>query len=120
MAEAHQHIAALLSEERVFEPPPDFVAGALVKDRSIYERAEADYEAFWAKQAERLAWFRRWASVMDWQPPWVKWFVGGTLNASFNCLARPVAAGGGRKLAHHWEAAPGQQRTSPQQEPLAE
>ena len=120
MTEAHQHIAALLSEERVFEPPPDFVAGALVKDRSIYERAEADYQAFWAKQAERLAWFRRWESVMDWQPPWVKWFVGGTLNASFNCLDRHVEAGGGDKVAYHWEGEPGEQRTITYKELLDE
>src|SRR5207247_8616261 len=101
MAEAHQHIAALLSEERVFEPPPDFVAGALVKDRSIYERAEADYQAFWAKQAERLAWFRRREAVMHWQPPWAESFVGGTLNAAVDCLDRHVEAGRGGTAAYH-------------------
>jgi acetyl-CoA synthetase len=111
MTEVQQHISALLSEERVFEPPPDFVAQALVKDRSIYERAEADYQGFWAEQADRLHWFRRWDSVMDWQPPWVKWFVGGTLNASFNCLDRHVEAGGGDKVAYLWEGEPGEQRT---------
>src|SRR6059036_1276194 len=120
MTEVHQHIASLLSEERVFEPPPDFVARALVKDRSIYERAEADYQGFWAEQAERLAWFRRWESVMDWQPPWVKWFVGGTLNASFNCLDRHVEAGGGDKVAYHWEGEPGEQRTITYKELLDE
>jgi len=120
MTEVQQHISALLSEERVFEPGPDFVARALVKDRSIYERAEADYQGFWAEQAERLAWFRRWDTVMDWQPPWVKWFVGGTLNASFSCLDRHVEAGGGDKVAYHWEGEPGEQRTITYKELLDE
>ncbi len=120
MAEVQENIAALLSEERVFEPPPDFVARALVKDRSIYERADADYQGFWAEQAERLTWFRRWDSVMDWQPPWVKWFAGGKLNASFNCLDRHVEAGGGDKEAYHWEGEPGEQRTVTYKELLDE
>ncbi len=111
MADVQQHISALLSEDRVFEPPADFVERALVKDGSIYERAEADYEGFWAEQAERLTWFRRWDTVMEWTPPWVKWFVGGTLNASYNCLDRHVEAGGGDKVAYHWEGEPGEQRT---------
>ena len=120
MAEVQQNIAALLSEERVFEPSADFVARALVKDRSIYERAEADHEAFWAEQAERLTWFRRWESVMDWSPPWVKWFQGGKLNASYNCLDRHVEAGGGDKVAYHWEGEPGEQRTITYKELLDE
>ena len=60
MSEADQNIAALLSEERVFEPPEAFTARAVVQDRSIYERADADHEAFWAEQADRLGWVRRW------------------------------------------------------------
>jgi acetyl-CoA synthetase len=120
MTEVQQHIEALLSEERVFEPPPDFVAKALVKDRSIYERAEPDYQGFWAEQAERLTWFRTWDSVMEWTPPWVKWFSGGTLNASYNCLDRHVEAGGGDKVAYHWEGEPGEQRTLTYKELLDE
>ncbi len=110
MAEVEQNIAALLSEERVFEPPADFAAGAIVRDRSPYERAEADLEGFWAEQAERLTWFRKWDAVMDWDPPWVKWFEGGTLNASYNCLDRHVEAGGGDKIAYYWEGEPGERR----------
>jgi acetyl-CoA synthetase len=106
-----QDIAALLSEDRVFDPPEAFRARALVQDRSIYERAEADPEGFWADQAERLTWFQRWSTVMEWTPPWVKWFVGGTLNASYNCLDRHVEAGGGDKVAYHWEGEPGEERT---------
>jgi len=82
-----------------------------VKDRGIYERAEADVEGFWAEQADRLTWFKKWDTVMEWSPPWVKWFTGGTLNASYNCLDRHVEAGGGDKVAYHWEGEPGEQRT---------
>ncbi|MDP9329446.1 MAG: acetate--CoA ligase [Actinomycetota bacterium] len=111
MDDAERNIEALLSENRVFEPPPAFVERAIVSDRSIYEKAEADHEAFWAEQAGRLTWFRRWDTVMDWTPPWVKWFVGGTLNASYNCLDRHVEAGGGDKVAYFWEGEPGETRT---------
>ena len=69
MADLQQNIAALLSEERVFDPPAGFVAEALVKDRGIYERAEADVEGFWAEQADRLTWFKKWDTVMEWSPP---------------------------------------------------
>jgi acetyl-CoA synthetase len=111
MSDSQPDIDALLSEHRVFEPPPAFTERALVSDRSIYERAEADHEAFWAEQAERLTWFKRWDTVMEWTPPWVKWFVGGQLNASYNCLDRHVEAGGGDKIAYHWEGEPGDTRT---------
>src|SRR5262245_18422087 len=110
MSEADQNIAALLSEERVFEPPGAFVARAVVQDRSIYERAEVDHEAFWAEQADRLGWVRRWDSVMTWDPPWVRWFDGGRLNAAYNCLDRHVEAGGGDKVAYYWEGEPGEER----------
>ncbi|HZP90491.1 MAG TPA: acetate--CoA ligase [Actinomycetota bacterium] len=120
MAEVQQNIAALLSEDRVFEPPPQFTANALVKDDSIYERAARDYEGFWAEQAERLSWFRKWDTVLDWNPPWVKWFVGGSLNASYNCLDRHVEAGGGDKIAYYWEGEPGERRTITYKELLDE
>jgi len=120
MADAQENIAALLSEDRTFEPPPAFAAGAVVRDRSVYGAAEADFEGFWADQAARLSWFRRWDTVMDWQPPFVRWFVGGTLNASVNCLDRHVDAGGGDKVAYFWEAEPGEQRTLTYAELLAE
>jgi acetyl-CoA synthetase len=111
MGDTDRNIEALLSEERVFEPPGGFVEHALVADRSIYERAAADRQAFWAEQADRISWFRRWDEVMAWTPPWVTWFVGGTLNASYNCLDRHVEAGGGDKVAYHWEGEPGDTRT---------
>jgi acetyl-CoA synthetase len=120
MSGSEQNIAALLSEDRVFEPPKEFQERAIVRDRSIYERAEADHEAFWAEQAERLSWSRTWDTVMDWTPPWVKWFVGGQLNASTNCLDRHVEAGGGDKVAYHWEGEPGEERTITYRELLEE
>ncbi len=120
MAESQQQIAALLAEHRVFEPPPGFTANAIVNDPSIYERAAADPEGFWAEQAERLAWFRRWDTVLEWNPPFAKWFVGGTLNASYNCLDRHVEAGGGDKVAFHWEGEPGDTRTLTYREMLEE
>jgi acetyl-CoA synthetase len=111
MSDAHRTIEALLSEQRVFEPPPEFVERALVNDPEIYERADADPEGFWADQAERLTWFKKWDRVMEWTPPWVTWFSGGTLNASYNCLDRHVEAGGGEKVAFYWEGEPGERRT---------
>ena len=111
MAEVEHTIAALLTEKREFEPPKVFTAHAHVSDRSIYEKADADFEGFWAEQAERLTWSRKWDTVMEWNPPWVKWFVGGKMNASYNCLDRHVEAGGGDKVAYYWEGEPGEKRT---------
>ena len=111
MSDTEQNIEALLSEKRVFEASPSFVERALISDRSIYDRAAADPQGFWAEQAERISWSRRWDEVMEWDAPWVKWFTGGTLNASYNCLDRHVEAGGGDKVAYHWEGEPGDTRT---------
>jgi acetyl-CoA synthetase len=111
MAETPQNISALLSEHRVFEPSQAFRERAVVNDEGIYERANADFEAFWAEQARELSWFQQWDTVMDWNPPWVKWFDGGTLNVSVNCLDRHVESGGGDKVAYHWEGEPGDTRT---------
>jgi acetyl-CoA synthetase len=108
--ETNRDIEALLSEDRVFTPDPAFTARAIVSDPAVYERAGADHEAFWAEQADRLSWFRRWDTVMQWTPPWVTWFTGGTLNASYNCLDRHVEAGGGDKVAYYWEGEPGDAR----------
>ena len=120
MSEPQQHIDALLEEKRVFPPPPSFVEKAVNSDPAIYARAAQDPEAFWAEQAERLDWNRRWDTVMEWTPPFVKWFVGGTLNASVNCLDRHVEAGGGDKVAYHWEGEPGDTRTITYRELLDE
>jgi len=84
---------------------------AIASDAAIYARAEADPVGFWEEQADRLSWFRRWDTAMEWNPPWVKWFVGGSLNVAYNCLDRHVEAGGGDKVAYHWEGEPGDRRT---------
>jgi acetyl-CoA synthetase len=111
VTDREQNIDSLLKEGRVFEPPTAFAERAVVADRDIYQRAEADPEGFWAEQAERLSWFRHWDAVLERDPPWVKWFRGGLLNASYNCLDRHVEAGGGDKVAFHWEGEPGDTRT---------
>jgi acetyl-CoA synthetase len=110
VGDTERDIEALLSEKRVFEPSSEFRSAAVVRDPGIYGEAAADRPAFWAEQAERLSWFKSWDSVMSWDPPWVKWFVGGTLNASYNCLDRHVEAGGGDKVAYYWEGEPGDVR----------
>jgi acetyl-CoA synthetase len=111
MSDVERTIEALLSEQRIFEPPEEFRARAVVNDASIYSRAESDHEGFWAEQASELAWFEPWNQVLEWKPPWVKWFLGGKLNASYNCLDRHVEAGGGDKVAFYWEGEPGERRT---------
>src|SRR5437764_12820550 len=105
-----QELEALQEIER-FPPPEDFRANAVVQDPGIYEEAERDPEAFWAKQAEQLHWFEKWDQVLDWSnPPFAKWFIGGKLNASYNCLDRHVEAGNGDKVAYHWRGEEGEER----------
>jgi acetyl-CoA synthetase len=111
MADTSPAIENLFKETRTFPPPEDFKARALVTDQSIYERAEQDFEAFWADEARRLRWMREWDRVLEWDPPFAKWFVGGQLNVSDNCLDRHVDAGGGDKVAYYWEGEPGDTRT---------
>jgi len=99
-------------EDRTFPPPSDFAASALVNDRSLYEEAEADYEAFWARQArELLTWDTDFTQVLDWDLPFAKWFADGKLNVSYNCLDRHIEAGLGDRVAYHWEGEPGDTRT---------
>ncbi|MBW8866225.1 MAG: AMP-binding protein, partial [Acidobacteria bacterium] len=101
----------LLREDRTFAPPPDFRARAVVKDENIYAEAERDPEAFWARLAGELEWSRTWDTVLDWQPPNAKWFVGGTINASVNCLDRHIRGARRNKAALIWEGEPGDRRT---------
>jgi acetyl-CoA synthetase len=100
-----------LSEERVFPPPPAFRDRAVVSDPGVYEEATALGAEFWAIQAGALDWFRPWDTVLNWDLPFARWFDGGTLNVSYNCLDRHVAAGKGDKVAFHWEGEPGDTRT---------
>ena len=99
-------LSNLLHEERRFKPPAEIAEGANLKAEA-YERAAADREAFWAEQAGRLSWATGWDRVLDWDdPPFAKWFVGGRLNASYNCVDRHVEAGRGDKVALHWVGEP--------------
>jgi acetyl-CoA synthetase len=101
-----------LVEHRTFPPPPDVAAGATCSDPGIYGAAEADWEGFWARQAEELLdWFEPWHTVLEWDLPFARWFVGGKLNVCHNALDRHVAAGRGDKVAFHWEGEPGDTRT---------
>jgi acetyl-CoA synthetase len=105
-------IEALYQEDRTFPPPPEFAAQALVTGPELWQEAEKDVEAFWGRQAEELLiWQQRWHTVLDWDLPYAKWFVGGRLNVSENCLDRHVAAGNGDRVAYHWEGEPGDTRT---------
>jgi len=104
-------LSNLMREERRFEPPAELAANANVK-ADTYQDAAADRVAFWEKQADRLDWAQRWDQVLDWDdPPFAKWFVGGKLNAAYNCVDRHVEAGRGDKVAYHWVGEPGDTRT---------
>lgn len=108
-------IESTLTENRVFEPNQKFADGAHIKGFAEYERiyaeADANPEEFWAKQAENLDWFQKWDTILDWQLPHAKWFVGGKLNASYNCLDRHLNSWRRNKAAIIWEGEPGDTRT---------
>ncbi|MEP7003350.1 MAG: acetate--CoA ligase [Chloroflexota bacterium] len=107
-------------EDRRFPPAPEFIAQANAKDPAIYQRASADLEGFWAEQARQLMWRKPFTKVLEWEVPYAKWFVGGELNISENCLDRHVKAGKGTKVAYHWEGEPGDTRTITYQDLLDE
>jgi acetyl-CoA synthetase len=112
MADKADTIESLLAEGRTFAPPERFVRDALIAGNGVYADAAADVEGFWARQAnELLDWYSPWHTVLEWDLPFAKWFVGGTLNASHNCLDRHVTAGRGDKIAYHWEGEGGDTRT---------
>lgn len=99
-------LSNLLKEDRRFEPPADLAAHANLTEEA-YDRAASDREAFWAEQANRLSWETRWDRVLDWDdPPFAKWFVGGRLNAAYNCVDRHVEEGRGDKVAFHFVGEP--------------
>ncbi len=103
---ADETLSNLLKEDRRFPPPEALAADANVKAEA-YARAAEDRDAFWAAAAERLSWGQKWDRVLDWDnPPFAKWFVGGTINAAYNCVDRHVEAGNGDKVAIHWVGEP--------------
>ncbi|MGI5324412.1 acetate--CoA ligase [Actinomadura nitritigenes] len=111
MSQSQETLSNLLQETRSFPPPAELAAAANVKAEA-YDEAAADRLGYWAEQADRLTWSKRWDEILDWSnPPFAKWFVGGELNAAYNCVDRHVEAGLGAKIAYHWEGEPGDTRT---------
>lgn len=109
-------IESILHEKRLFHPSEEFSKQARIKSmeeyRELYEKAKANPEAFWAELAENeLHWFKKWDQVLDWQPPFAKWFVGGKINISYNCLDRHLTTWRKNKAALIWEGEPGDSRT---------
>src|SRR5260221_12052688 len=112
MADPHAaEFSDLLREDRPFPPPASFRAHAHVSDYRIYAEAERDPEAFWARFARELDWSKPWDRVLEWNPPHAKWFVGGKINASVNCIDRHLHGARRNKAAIIWEGEPGDTRT---------
>ena len=109
-------IESILQEKRLFDPPTEFAKSARIKSmaeyQQLYDRAAADPQAFWAElAAQELHWFKPWDTVLDWRPPFAKWFVGGKINLSYNCLDRHLTTWRRNKAALIWEGEPGDART---------
>jgi acetyl-CoA synthetase len=118
--ELDRELGKLLDVER-FDPPAEFRAQALLSDPDVYAEAARDPQAWWAKQARELHWFKRWDTVLDdSNPPFYKWFLGGELNVSYNCLDRHVQDGLGARVALHWRSEEGEERDITYAELLAE
>jgi acetyl-CoA synthetase len=111
MSDKHAEFDDLLREDRVFPPSDQFRAHAVVRDERVYVDADRDPEGHWARLAGELEWSRPWHQVLDWQPPHAKWFVGGQLNASVNCVDRHARGPRRNKAAIIWEGEPGDRRT---------
>ncbi len=108
---AEARISALLKEKRVFHPSPAFRKQANIVDPRVFDRAARNPERFWAEWARQLEWFKPWKKVLEWKPPYAKWFVGGKLNLSVNCLDRHVKTAKRNQAALVWEGEPGDRRT---------
>src|SRR6202047_3269431 len=108
-------IDSILQEQRSFEPPPEFSKQAHIKSLAEYDRIYKESidnpDKFWGGIASELHWFRKWDRVLEWNCPWAKWFVGGTINLSYNCLDRHVQTWRKNKAAIIWESEPGEVRT---------
>ncbi len=111
---AGSNITSVLKETRKFPPSAEFASQAHIKSladyEKLWERAKDDSEGFWAEQAESLHWFRRWDKVLDWKEPHAQWFVGGKINASYNCIDRHLEGPRKNKAAIIWEGEPGDTR----------
>ena len=107
---SNESLENLSHEARTFAPSKEFAAAANAK-ADIYEIAQKNRLGFWEEQARALTWDKPWSKVLEWNSPYAKWFIGGKLNASVNCLDRHVAAGIGDRVAFHFEGEPGDTRT---------
>ncbi|MEP6761970.1 MAG: acetate--CoA ligase [Sporichthyaceae bacterium] len=107
---SNEALSNLLHEERRFPPSEEFAREAVAK-ADLYDEAAKDRLAFWEEQAKALRWDKEWDQVLDWAPPFAKWFLGGRLNVAVNCVDRHVEAGNGDRVAFHWEGEPGDSRT---------
>src|SRR5271155_501016 len=118
MAEAtipQVNIDSTLDEQRTFPPPPEFSKKAHIKSlaeyEALYKESIEHPERFWSRAADELHWFKRWDKVLEWKAPWAKWFLGGEINLSYNCLDRHVKTARKNKAALIWESEPGEVRT---------
>ena len=115
MSTVTSNIESVLQEERVFPPPETFSQQAHIKSMAELEQlradADADPEAFWARMAEELHWFKTWDTVLKWDPPHAEWFGGGKINIAYNCLDRHLRTARRNKAALIWEGEPGETRT---------
>lgn len=114
MSRVTKNIESLQHEDRVFPPPADFAARANLNSEELERlraEASADPEAYWARMADELHWFKKWNTVLKWNPPHAQWFGGGKINLSYNCLDRHLATSRRDKVALLWEGEPGDQRT---------
>jgi acetyl-CoA synthetase len=107
---SEKNVSALLDERRTFPPSEQFKQRASWNDPAIYDRAAKDPEGFWAEQAKNLDWFAPWQQVLEWNAPWAKWFVGGKLNVTYNCVDRHAHSARRNKAAIIWEGEPGDER----------
>ena len=105
-----EQLEALLQENRHFKPLEDFRNQANVKTSEVYTESEDDQLGFWTEQAERLTWFKPWTQVLDWKPPFAQWYVGGQLNAAYNCLDRHLSTWRRNKAAIIFEGENGDRR----------
>ena len=109
------NIDSTLDEQRKFEAPVEFAKQSHLKSlaeyEALYRESIEQPEKFWARAAEELHWFKKWDTVLEWKAPWAKWFVGGQLNLSYNCLDRHVQTARKSKAALIWESEPGEVRT---------
>ncbi|KAF3363060.1 Acetyl-coenzyme A synthetase [Chlamydiales bacterium STE3] len=111
-----QDTKSLFNESQIIIPSEDFITQANVQSQALHQSAKEDPEAFWAKMAEKLSWFKPWDKVLEWKPPFAEWFIGGKLNACYNCVDRHLLTDKKEKTALIWEGEPGDCKTLTYQE----